>query len=106
MKKTDSTVYGSFARLERKKTDERKLIILKAINAFFMVIAGLAVLLEFSVFFFEHWFLALSICAHLTLLTSNLCFMILYPSAQAEWLRLRLWATYLPLAAVTVITIV
>jgi hypothetical protein len=44
-----------------------------------MVLSGLAVLMEFSVFFFEHWFLALTISAQLALLTLNLCFSLLHP---------------------------
>ena len=70
-----------------------------------MVIAGLALLLEFSVFSSEHWFIDLCLFAQLTLVTINLCLNLLHPDTQVFWLKYRIWCVYIPFGIVIVLTI-
>ena len=78
----------------------------RILNITFLLLAAIALLVEFAVFLFEHWFIDASLFLQLAFATLNLCLAILNPQSLRFWLKLRLWCAYIPYGLIVVVTII
>lgn len=92
--------------MEEKINDERDLRLLKYINTFFIVLSGIALLVEFAVFSFEHWFVDFCLFVNLSFVTLNLCLTVLNPESKRFWVQFRVYCAYAPFTIIVIITII
>ena len=74
-------------------------------NKLFIFLALLALIVEFSVFLFEHWYLSMCLFLQLSFLVLNLCLHLLHEDSLGFWLKYRIYLIYVPCIVITVVTL-
>ena len=75
------------------------------VNKLFIFLALLALIVEFSVFLFEHWYLSLCLFLQLSFLVLNLCIHLLHEDSLGFWYKYRNYLIYVPCMLITVLTL-
>ena len=74
-------------------------------NKLFIFLALLALIVEFSVFLFEHWYLSMCLFLQLSFLVLNLCLHLLHEDSLGFWFKYRIYMIYVPCVVITVLTL-
>ena len=75
------------------------------LNKVFVFLGLVALIVEFAIFIFEHWYITVCLFVELSFLVLNLCLLILHEDSKQFWLKFRVLLIYVPFLVITVMTL-
>ena len=70
-----------------------------------MFLGLVALIIEFAIFIFEHWYITVCLFLQLSFLVQNLCLHLLHEDSRHFWYKYRVYLIYAPFVLLTVLTL-